>query len=84
MLGNTNRGWGALEWARASHWKCSNLSKVKTKPSVSCTKDVIERYKVHTNGVEKSDKPSVELQLENENHIGLSNELEEKSHQLRQ
>nr|AIU94275.1 DAM3 for dormancy associated MADS-box transcription factor [Prunus pseudocerasus] len=52
--------------------------------SSSSTKDVIERYKAHTNGVEKSDKPSVELQLENENHIGLSNELEEKSHQLRQ
>ncbi|XP_021808106.1 MADS-box protein JOINTLESS-like isoform X2 [Prunus avium] len=52
--------------------------------SSSSTKDVIERYKAHTNGVEKSDEPSVELQLENENHIGLSKELEEKSHQLRQ
>ncbi|VVA16298.1 PREDICTED: MADS-box [Prunus dulcis] len=47
-------------------------------------KDVIERYKAHTNGVEKSDEPSVELQLENENQIGLSKELEEKSNQLRQ
>ncbi|BFG19431.1 hypothetical protein CerSpe_057040 [Prunus speciosa] len=52
--------------------------------SSSSTKDVIERYKAHTNGVKKSDKPSVELQLENENHIGLSKELEKKSHQLRQ
>nr|ABJ96364.1 dam3 [Prunus persica] len=52
--------------------------------SSSSIKDVIERYKAHTNGVEKSDKPSVELQLENENQIGLSKELKEKSHQLRQ
>ncbi|KAH0989116.1 hypothetical protein GBA52_000599 [Prunus armeniaca] len=48
------------------------------------TKDVIERYKVHTNGVEKSDKQFLQLQLENENHIKLSKELEEKSRQLRQ
>ncbi|XP_034216221.1 MADS-box protein JOINTLESS-like isoform X2 [Prunus dulcis] len=52
--------------------------------SSSSIKDVIERYKAHTNGVEKSDEPSVELQLENENQIGLSKELEEKSNQLRQ
>ncbi|NP_001280195.1 MADS-box protein JOINTLESS-like [Prunus mume] len=52
--------------------------------SSSSIKDVIESYKAHKNGVKKSDEPSVELQLENENHIGLSKELEEKSHQLRQ
>ncbi|CAB4297780.1 unnamed protein product [Prunus armeniaca] len=52
--------------------------------SSSSTKDVIERYKVHTDGVEKSDKQFLQLQLENENHIKLSKELEEKSRQLRQ
>ncbi|CAL8997526.1 unnamed protein product [Prunus brigantina] len=52
--------------------------------SSSSTKDVVERYKAHTNGVEKSDEPSVELQLEIENHIRLTKELEEKSRQLRQ
>ncbi|XP_021808123.1 MADS-box protein JOINTLESS-like isoform X5 [Prunus avium] len=52
--------------------------------SSSSTKDVIERYKAHINGAEKSDEPSVELQPENENHIRLSKELGEKSRQLRQ
>nr|ABJ96363.1 dam2 [Prunus persica] len=52
--------------------------------SSSSTKDVVERYQAHTNGVEKSDEPSVELQLEIENHIRLTKELEEKSCQLRQ
>nr|ABJ96369.1 dam2 alpha [Prunus persica] len=52
--------------------------------SSSSTKDVVERYQAHTNGVEKSDEPSVELQLEIENHIRLTKELEEKSRQLRQ
>ncbi|KAL6297133.1 hypothetical protein ACE6H2_005275 [Prunus campanulata] len=52
--------------------------------SSSSTKDVIERYKAHINGVEKSDEPSIELQPVNENHIRLSEELEEKSRQLRQ
>nr|QYK20669.1 dormancy associated MADS-box [Prunus avium]BCD69035.1 dormancy assosiated MADS-box4 [Prunus avium] len=50
--------------------------------SSSSVKDVIERYKARTNGVEKSDK-SLELQLENENRIKLSKELEEKNRQLR-
>nr|WJR88271.1 AGAMOUS-like 24 [Prunus mume] len=52
--------------------------------SSSSTEDVIERYKAHTGGAEKSDKQFLELQLENENHIKLSKELEEKSRQLRQ
>nr|AIU94278.1 DAM6 for dormancy associated MADS-box transcription factor [Prunus pseudocerasus] len=52
--------------------------------SSSSIEDVIERYKAHTNGVQKSNKQFLELQLENENHIKLSKELEEKSRQLRQ
>ncbi|KAL6297137.1 hypothetical protein ACE6H2_005279 [Prunus campanulata] len=52
--------------------------------SSSSIEDVIERYKAHTNGVEESNKQFLELQLENENHIKLSKELEEKSRQLRQ
>ncbi|XP_021808126.1 MADS-box protein JOINTLESS-like [Prunus avium] len=52
--------------------------------SSSSTKDVVERYKAHTNSVEKSDELSVELQLEIENHIRLTKELEAKSRQLRQ
>ncbi|XP_020419184.1 MADS-box protein SVP isoform X5 [Prunus persica] len=52
--------------------------------SSSSIKDVIERYEVRTNGVEKSDEQSLELQLENENHTKLSTELEEKNRQLRQ
>nr|QYK20667.1 dormancy associated MADS-box [Prunus avium] len=51
--------------------------------SSSSTKDVVERYKAHTNSVEKSDELSVELQLEIENHIRLTKELEAKSRQLR-
>ncbi|NP_001280196.1 MADS-box protein AGL24-like [Prunus mume] len=51
--------------------------------SSSSIKDVIERYKARTNGVEKSDEQSLELQLENENRIKLSTELEEKNRQLR-
>ncbi|KAH0989119.1 hypothetical protein GBA52_000602 [Prunus armeniaca] len=54
-------------------------------PANSLTmKDVIERYQAHINGGEKFDEPSIELQPENENHIRLSKELEEKSRQLRQ
>ncbi|CAB4297776.1 unnamed protein product [Prunus armeniaca] len=52
--------------------------------SSSSMKDVIERYQAHINGGEKFDEPSIELQPENENHIRLSKELEEKSRQLRQ
>ncbi|BFG19434.1 hypothetical protein CerSpe_057080 [Prunus speciosa] len=52
--------------------------------SSSSIEDVIERYKARTNGVEESNKQFLELQLENENHIKLSKELEEKSRQLRQ
>nr|QCW06654.1 dormancy-associated MADS-box transcription factor 6D [Prunus dulcis] len=52
--------------------------------SSSSTKDVIERYKAHTNDLENSDRLFLELRLENENHIKLSKELEEKSRQLRQ
>ncbi|XP_021808113.1 MADS-box protein JOINTLESS-like isoform X4 [Prunus avium] len=52
--------------------------------SSSSTKDVIEKYNVHMNGVEKLNDQEIELQLEHENHIKLSKELEEKSRQLRQ
>ncbi|BFG19433.1 hypothetical protein CerSpe_057070 [Prunus speciosa] len=50
--------------------------------SSSSVKDVIKRYKARANGVEKSEE-SLELQLEHENRIKLSKELEEKNSQLR-
>ncbi|CAN6584180.1 unnamed protein product [Malus baccata var. baccata] len=52
--------------------------------SSSSTKDVIARYKSHTSG-EKSDQITLhQLQLEKENTIRLSKELEDKTRKLRQ
>nr|AGW23639.1 dormancy-associated MADS-box transcription factor [Pyrus pyrifolia] len=52
--------------------------------SSSSTKDVIARYNSHVGG-EKSDQPTLhQLQLEKENNIRLSKELEDKSCKLRQ
>ncbi|CAN6720508.1 unnamed protein product [Malus baccata var. baccata] len=52
--------------------------------SSSSTKDVIARYKSHTSG-EKSDQPTFDqLQLEKENKIMLTKELEDKTRKLRQ
>ncbi|XP_012067995.1 MADS-box protein JOINTLESS isoform X2 [Jatropha curcas] len=47
-------------------------------------KDIIARYDRYSNNIKKGDQPSLELQLENNNHIRLSKELAEKTHQLRQ
>ncbi|KAA8528356.1 hypothetical protein F0562_035711 [Nyssa sinensis] len=49
----------------------------------SSMKDLLEKYNLHSNNLGKMDQPSVELQLENDNNIRLSNEVAEKSHQLR-
>nr|XP_028963044.1 LOW QUALITY PROTEIN: MADS-box protein AGL24-like [Malus domestica] len=52
--------------------------------SSSSTKDVIARYKSHTSG-EKSDQPTFDqLQLEKENKIMLTKELEDKTRKPRQ
>ncbi|KAK4802405.1 hypothetical protein SAY86_000608 [Trapa natans] len=46
--------------------------------------DTLERYKIHHYNIEHSDAPGLKLQLENSNHIILSKEVVEKTHQLRQ
>ncbi|EOY15444.1 K-box region and MADS-box transcription factor family protein [Theobroma cacao] len=50
----------------------------------SSMRDILGRYNVHSNNLNKLDQPSLELQLENSNHIRLSKEFSVKSHQLRQ
>ncbi|XP_021284389.1 MADS-box protein SVP [Herrania umbratica] len=50
----------------------------------SSMRDILGRYNVHSNNLNKLDQPSLELQLENSNHIRLSKEFAVKSHQLRQ
>ncbi|XP_015885971.1 MADS-box protein SVP [Ziziphus jujuba] len=52
--------------------------------SSSSMKEVLARYNLHSNNLEKLDQPSLELQLENSNHMRLSKEVADKSHQLRQ
>ncbi|KAJ0087012.1 hypothetical protein Patl1_08652 [Pistacia atlantica] len=52
--------------------------------SASSMKDMISRYNLHSNNIGKLDQPSLELQLENSNHIRLSKEVADKSHELRQ
>ncbi|KAH7567666.1 hypothetical protein JRO89_XS07G0116600 [Xanthoceras sorbifolium] len=42
------------------------------------------RYNLHSSNLGKLDHPSLELQLENSNHVRLSKEVADKSHQLRQ
>ncbi|KAB5568764.1 hypothetical protein DKX38_002557 [Salix brachista] len=46
-------------------------------------KDVLARYNLHSNNLDKINQPSLELQLENSNHMRLSKEISEKTHQLR-
>ncbi|KAJ6997588.1 hypothetical protein NC653_013984 [Populus alba x Populus x berolinensis] len=46
-------------------------------------KDVLARYNLHSNNLDKLNQPSLELQLENSNHMRLRKEISEKSHQLR-
>ncbi|XWS25374.1 hypothetical protein CRYUN_Cryun27aG0063400 [Craigia yunnanensis] len=50
----------------------------------SSMKDILGRYNLHSNNLNKLDQPSLELQLENSNNIRLSKEIADKSHQLRQ
>lgn len=52
--------------------------------SSSSTKEILERYHLHSNSLEKMDQPSLELQLENGNHVRLSKEVADKTNQLRQ
>ncbi|XP_031264808.1 MADS-box protein SVP-like isoform X2 [Pistacia vera] len=52
--------------------------------SASSMKDTISMYNLHSNNIGKLDQPSLELQLENSNHIRLSKEIADKSHELRQ
>ncbi|XVE95190.1 hypothetical protein REPUB_Repub02eG0074900 [Reevesia pubescens] len=47
-------------------------------------KDILGRYNLHSNNLNKLDQPSLELQLENSNQIRLSNNIADKTHQLRQ
>ncbi|KAK9997756.1 hypothetical protein SO802_022442 [Lithocarpus litseifolius] len=47
-------------------------------------KDILERYHLHSNSLGKMDQPSLELQLENGNHVRLSKEVADKTNQLRQ
>eukprot|EP00258_Populus_trichocarpa_P040708 XP_024456727.1 MADS-box protein SVP-like isoform X3 [Populus trichocarpa] len=51
--------------------------------SSSSMKDVLARYNLHSNNLDKLNQPSLELQLENSNHMRLRKEVSEKSHQLR-
>ncbi|XP_022131965.1 MADS-box protein JOINTLESS [Momordica charantia] len=52
--------------------------------SSSSIKDVIGRYNLHSNNIGKLEYPSLELQLENSNHVRLCKDVADKSHQLRQ
>ncbi|XWS14915.1 hypothetical protein CRYUN_Cryun35bG0049900 [Craigia yunnanensis] len=50
----------------------------------SSIKDILGRYNLHSNNLNKLDQPSLELQLENSNQMRFSKEIADKSHQLRQ
>ncbi|XVF36597.1 hypothetical protein REPUB_Repub19eG0070800 [Reevesia pubescens] len=50
----------------------------------SSMKDILGRYNLHSNNLNKLDQPSLELQLENSNNTRLSKEIADKTHQLRQ
>ncbi|XP_059461200.1 MADS-box protein SVP-like [Corylus avellana] len=52
--------------------------------SSSSMKDILERYNLQSNSLEKMGQPSLELQLEHGNNIRLSKEVADKSQQLRQ
>ncbi|CAN1332009.1 MADS-box protein JOINTLESS [Linum perenne] len=52
--------------------------------SSSSMKGTLARYSMHSNNLNKLDKPFLELQLENSNYIRLSKEVSDKTHQLRQ
>ncbi|KAJ9146521.1 hypothetical protein P3X46_028776 [Hevea brasiliensis] len=50
----------------------------------SSMKDIIARYNLHSNNLDKLDRPSLELELENNNRARLTKEVAEKTYQLRQ
>ncbi|XVE55603.1 hypothetical protein DITRI_Ditri03aG0172100 [Diplodiscus trichospermus] len=50
----------------------------------SSMKDILGRYHLHSNNLNKLDQPSLELQLENSNQMRLSKEIADKTQQLRQ
>ncbi|XP_062165315.1 MADS-box protein JOINTLESS-like [Alnus glutinosa] len=52
--------------------------------SSSSMKDILERYNLQSNSLEKMAQPSLDLQLEHGNNIRLSKEVADKSQQLRQ
>ncbi|KAJ4964459.1 hypothetical protein NE237_024398 [Protea cynaroides] len=49
----------------------------------SSMKEIVERHHLHSKNLQKLDKPSLELQLENSKYARLSKEISEKSNQLR-
>ncbi|XP_059642654.1 MADS-box protein SVP [Cornus florida] len=52
--------------------------------SSSSMKQMLERHNLHSKNLDKLERPSLELQLvENSNHLRLSKEVAEKTHQLR-
>ncbi|RXH92656.1 hypothetical protein DVH24_033552 [Malus domestica] len=83
---NSSRGIARFtRFRRTKTWDetpCSTLFRPVSR--TKRTKDVIARYKSHTGG-EKSDQITLhQLQLEKENTIRLSKELEDKTRKLRQ
>jgi hypothetical protein len=52
--------------------------------SSSDLKDILARYNLHSNNIDKMNQPTLELQLVNNDHTKLSKEVADKTHQLRQ
>ncbi|KAK1554325.1 hypothetical protein Q3G72_010733 [Acer saccharum] len=52
--------------------------------SSASMKDIISKYNLHSSNLGKLNQPSLELQLENSNHMRLNKEVADKSHRLRQ
>lgn len=50
----------------------------------SSMNDILGKYKLHSSNLEKTEQPSLELQLENSCHVRLSKEVADRTHQLRQ
>ncbi|KAK6940246.1 Transcription factor, K-box [Dillenia turbinata] len=47
-------------------------------------KDLVRRYKLHANNLEKLQEPSLELQLEHNSYIRLNKEVSDKTQELKQ
>ncbi len=52
--------------------------------SSSSMKEILGKYKLHSNNLDKVDQPSLELQLENSDDMRQSQEVADKSRELRQ